>query len=87
MILHLKTGRWSQRRLCQCCQNHNREAGWLGYHCLECRKLYNQSQDGYKMLKYEKGWTKMTNFADLDAMDDDDWDKVPNVPSRVEVFG
>lgn len=23
-----------------------------------------------------KGWTKMTNFADLDAMDDEDWDKV-----------
>lgn len=23
-----------------------------------------------------QGWTKMTNFADLDAMDDEDWDKV-----------
>jgi hypothetical protein len=39
------------------------------------------------MLKCEKGWTKMTNFADLDAMDDDDWDKVPNVPSGMEVLG
>lgn len=25
---------------------------------------------------YTQGWTKMTNFADLDAMDDEDWDKV-----------
>jgi NAD(P)-dependent dehydrogenase (short-subunit alcohol dehydrogenase family) len=23
-----------------------------------------------------KGWTKMTTFSDLDAMDDDDWDRV-----------
>jgi hypothetical protein len=23
-----------------------------------------------------KGWTKMVNFADLDAMDDAEWDKV-----------
>lgn len=23
-----------------------------------------------------KGWTKMTTFGDLDAMDDDDWDRV-----------
>ncbi|KAJ5585212.1 uncharacterized protein N7459_005012 [Penicillium hispanicum] len=26
-----------------------------------------------------KGWTKMTNFADLDAMDDADWDKCWNI--------
>lgn len=38
------------------------------------------------MLIYEKGWTKMTNFGDLDAMDDDDWDKVLNAPSVVEVL-
>jgi hypothetical protein len=23
-----------------------------------------------------KGWTKMTTFGDLGAMDDDDWDRV-----------
>jgi hypothetical protein len=34
------------------------------------------------MLIYEKGWTKITNFGDLDAMDDDDWDKVPEYALR-----
>jgi NAD(P)-dependent dehydrogenase (short-subunit alcohol dehydrogenase family) len=41
-----------------------------------------------KLLIYEKGWTKMTNFADLDAMDDDDWDKCwsVNVKSSFHLF-
>lgn len=38
------------------------------------------------MLIYEKGWTKMTNFGDLDATDDDDWDKVPNASSVIKVL-
>jgi NAD(P)-dependent dehydrogenase (short-subunit alcohol dehydrogenase family) len=35
-----------------------------------------------------KGWTKMTTFSDLDAMDDDDWDRcwTTNVKSSWYLF-
>ncbi|KAJ5992964.1 hypothetical protein N7451_008688 [Penicillium sp. IBT 35674x] len=34
---------------------------------------------GLDVVISNAGWTKMTNFADLDAMDDDDWDKCWNI--------
>ncbi|KAJ5948498.1 hypothetical protein N7454_001805 [Penicillium verhagenii] len=34
---------------------------------------------GLDVVISNAGWTKMTNFGDLDAMDDDDWDKCWNI--------
>ncbi|KAJ5678687.1 hypothetical protein N7462_006931 [Penicillium macrosclerotiorum] len=43
---------------------------------------------GLDVIISNAGWTKMTNFSDLDAMDDDDWDKcwTINVKSSFHLF-
>ncbi|CAG8196333.1 unnamed protein product [Penicillium salamii] len=43
---------------------------------------------GLDIIISNAGWTKITNFGDLDAMDDDDWDKCwsVNVKSSLHLF-
>ncbi|KXG45316.1 Short-chain dehydrogenase/reductase SDR [Penicillium griseofulvum] len=56
--------------------------------CVNAVKTTIEKLGGLDIIVSNAGWTKMTNFADLDAMDDDDWDKCwsVNVKSSLHLF-
>ncbi|PWY76226.1 NADP(+)-dependent dehydrogenase [Aspergillus heteromorphus CBS 117.55] len=43
--------------------------------CINAVNATIEQLGGVDIVVSNAGWTKITNFADLDAMDDDDWDK------------
>ncbi|KAJ5195070.1 Short-chain dehydrogenase/reductase SDR [Penicillium cinerascens] len=47
--------------------------------CTNAVKTTIEQLGGLDVVISNAGWTKMVNFADLDAMDDADWDKCWNV--------
>ncbi|KAJ5085544.1 hypothetical protein N7532_010315 [Penicillium argentinense] len=47
--------------------------------CANAVKTTIEQLGGLDVIVSNAGWTKMTNFADLDAMDDADWDKCWNM--------
>ncbi|EAW11182.1 SDR family NAD(P)-dependent oxidoreductase [Aspergillus clavatus NRRL 1] len=56
--------------------------------CSNAVKTTIEQLGGLDIVISNAGWTKMTTFADLDAMDDDDWDKCwsTNVKSSWYLF-
>ncbi|KAJ5625941.1 hypothetical protein N7510_002250 [Penicillium lagena] len=56
--------------------------------CVNAVKSTIEQFGGLDIVISNAGWTKMTNFGDLDAMDDDDWDKcwTVNVKSSFWLF-
>ncbi|OQE82076.1 hypothetical protein PENNAL_c0038G05233 [Penicillium nalgiovense] len=56
--------------------------------CINAVKTTIEKLGGLDIIISNAGWTKMTNFGDLDAMDDDDWDKCwsVNVKSSLYLF-
>ncbi|KAJ6187010.1 hypothetical protein N7519_001918 [Penicillium mononematosum] len=56
--------------------------------CINAVKTTIEKLGGLDIIISNAGWTKMTNFGDLDAMDDDDWDKCwsVNVKSSLHLF-
>ncbi|CAI7564523.1 unnamed protein product [Penicillium discolor] len=56
--------------------------------CINAVKTTIEKLGGLDIIISNAGWTKMTNFGDLDAMDDDDWDKCwsVNVKSSFYLF-
>ncbi|KAJ5852007.1 uncharacterized protein N7529_011392 [Penicillium soppii] len=56
--------------------------------CINTVKSAIEQLGGLDIIISNAGWTKMTNFGDLDAMDDDDWDKCwsVNVKSSFHLF-
>ncbi|KAJ5130098.1 uncharacterized protein N7515_006137 [Penicillium bovifimosum] len=56
--------------------------------CFNAVKATIEKFGGLDIIISNAGWTKITNFADLDAMDDDDWDKCwsVNVKSSFYLF-
>ncbi|KAJ5774559.1 hypothetical protein N7457_009455 [Penicillium paradoxum] len=56
--------------------------------CINAVKTTIEKLGGLDVIVSNAGWTKMTNFSDLDAMDDDDWDKCwsVNVKSSFYLF-
>ncbi|CAL5867664.1 uncharacterized protein PFLUO_LOCUS1883 [Penicillium psychrofluorescens] len=56
--------------------------------CFNAVKSTIEQLGGLDIVISNAGWTKMTNFPDLDAMDDDDWDKcwTVNVKSSFWLF-
>ncbi|KAJ5408384.1 hypothetical protein N7509_002267 [Penicillium cosmopolitanum] len=47
--------------------------------CINAVKTTIEQLGGLDVIVSNSGWTKMTNFGDLDAMDDADWDKCWNM--------
>ncbi|KAJ5670310.1 uncharacterized protein N7477_005673 [Penicillium maclennaniae] len=47
--------------------------------CTDVVKATIEQLGGLDVVISNAGWTKMVNFADLDAMDDADWDKCWNI--------
>ncbi|CAI7574780.1 hypothetical protein N7533_002636 [Penicillium manginii] len=47
--------------------------------CVNAVKTTIEQLGGLDVIVSNSGWTKMTNFGDLDAMDDADWDKCWNM--------
>lgn len=56
--------------------------------CERAVKTTIEELGGLDVVISNAGWTKMTNFGDLDAMDDEDWDKcwTVNVKSSFYLF-
>ncbi|OOQ83970.1 putative NADP(+)-dependent dehydrogenase [Penicillium brasilianum] len=56
--------------------------------CINAVKTTIEQLGGIDVVISNAGWTKMTNFSDLDAMDDADWDKCwsINVKSSFHLF-
>ncbi|KAJ5309197.1 hypothetical protein N7508_004576 [Penicillium antarcticum] len=56
--------------------------------CFNVVKTTAEKLGGLDIVISNAGWTKMTNFGDLDAMDEDDWDKCwsVNVKSNFHLF-
>ncbi|KAJ5328537.1 hypothetical protein N7541_001323 [Penicillium brevicompactum] len=56
--------------------------------CINAVHAAIEQLGGLDIIISNAGWTKMTNFGDLDAMDDDDWDKCwsINVKSSFHLF-
>ncbi|KAJ5157476.1 uncharacterized protein N7482_008576 [Penicillium canariense] len=56
--------------------------------CINTVKTTIEQLGGIDVIISNAGWTKMTNFGDLDAMDDEDWDKCwsINVKSSFHLF-
>ncbi|KAJ5973883.1 hypothetical protein N7481_011093 [Penicillium waksmanii] len=56
--------------------------------CINAVKTTIEQLGGLDVIVSNSGWTKMTNFGDLDAMDDADWDKCwsMNVKSSFYLF-
>ncbi|KAJ5275923.1 hypothetical protein N7534_010642 [Penicillium rubens] len=56
--------------------------------CINAVKTTIEKLGGLDIIISNAGWTKITNFGDLDAMDDDDWDKCwsVNVKSSLHLF-
>ncbi|KAJ5550623.1 hypothetical protein N7535_001432 [Penicillium sp. DV-2018c] len=56
--------------------------------CINVVKTTIKEFGGLDIIISNAGWTKMTKFSDLDAMDDDDWDKCwsVNVKSSFHLF-
>ncbi|KAJ5172226.1 Short-chain dehydrogenase/reductase SDR [Penicillium capsulatum] len=56
--------------------------------CEKAVQITIEELGGLDVVVSNAGWTKMTNFGDLDAMDDDDWDKcwTMNVKSSLWLF-
>ncbi|KAF9882727.1 hypothetical protein FE257_005345 [Aspergillus nanangensis] len=56
--------------------------------CINAVQSTIQQLGGLDIVISNAGWTKMTNFGDLDAMDDDDWDKcwTTNVKGHFHLF-
>ncbi|EKV08373.1 Short chain dehydrogenase, putative [Penicillium digitatum] len=56
--------------------------------CINAVKTTVEKLGGLDVIISNAGWTKMTDFGDLDAMDDDDWDKCwsVNVKSSFYLF-
>ncbi|GAB1217016.1 hypothetical protein ATERTT37_006237 [Aspergillus terreus] len=56
--------------------------------CINAVRTTIAQLGGLDIVVSNAGWTKMTNFADLDAMDDDDWDKcwTTNVKGHFYLF-
>ncbi|KAL4896463.1 putative NADP(+)-dependent dehydrogenase [Aspergillus ambiguus] len=56
--------------------------------CINAVRTTIAQLGGLDIVVSNAGWTKMTNFADLDAMDDDDWDKcwTTNVKGHFHLF-
>ncbi|PYH99173.1 NAD(P)-binding protein [Aspergillus ellipticus CBS 707.79] len=56
--------------------------------CYNFVKATIEQLGGLDIVVSNAGWTKVTNFADLDAMDDEDWDKCwsTNVKGHLYLF-
>ncbi|RAL09494.1 SDR family NAD(P)-dependent oxidoreductase [Aspergillus homomorphus CBS 101889] len=56
--------------------------------CIDAVKNTIEKLGGLDIVVSNAGWTKVTVFSDLDAMDDDDWDRcwTTNVKSNLYLF-
>ncbi|KAJ5583962.1 hypothetical protein N7450_006626 [Penicillium hetheringtonii] len=54
--------------------------------CVNAVKTTIEQFGGLDVIVSNAGWTKITNFADLDAMDDEDWDKCWNMNVKSSLY-